>query len=144
MGILSRESFATLVKVASEVASGRRDYLPVYDTELFGRRRCVRARFIHVDLAKLHRSALEYLLRGQPSAAFHCGYGREFSVLEVARAFARVLRRALPMQWQARREGDISVVVPNATLARSALGWTPRFASIDAVLQSSLARERRL
>jgi UDP-glucose 4-epimerase len=134
-----------LIKVASEVASGRRDYLPVYGTDYpTADGTCVRD-FIHVwDLAELHMAALEYLLRGQPSATFNCGYGQGFSVLEVARAFARVLGRALPMQWLARRDGDVPIVVSNATLARSALGWTPRLASIDTIVESALAWERRL
>jgi UDP-glucose 4-epimerase len=141
-----RSKHAThLIKVASEVASGRREYLPVYGTDYpTADGTCVRD-FIHVwDLAELHIAALEYLLRGKPSATFNCGYGRGFSVLEVARAFAHVLGRALPMQWHARRDGDVPVVVSNATLARSVLGWTPRFASIDAIVESALAWERRL
>lgn len=134
-----------LIKVASEVASGRRAYLPVFGTDyptVDGT--CVRD-FIHVwDLAELHVAALRYLLHGKPSATFNCGYGHGFSVLDVVRAFGRVLGRGLPVKKLARRDGDVPMVVSDATLVRQVLGWTPRFASLDAIVESALAWEQRL
>jgi UDP-glucose 4-epimerase len=134
----------TLVQVASEVATKRRPYLPIHGSDYpTTDGTCVRD-FIHVwDIAELHVLALEHLLQGGPSAALNCGYGRGFSVLDVVRAFDRVLGAELCTRLEARRSGDPAIVFSDATLARELLRWTPRFDSIDAIIQSAVDWERK-
>jgi len=133
----------TLVHVASEVATGRRPYLPIHGSDYpTGDGTCIRD-FIHVwDIAELHVLALEHMLRGGPSAVLNCGYGRGFSVLDVVRGFERVLGAELCTRLEARRIGDPAIVFSDATLARNLLRWTPRFDSIDAIIQSAVAWQR--
>lgn len=133
----------TLVHVASEVATGRRPYLPIHGSDYpTGDGTCIRD-FIHVwDIAELHVLALEHMLRGGPSAVLNCGYGRGFSVLDVVRGFERVLGAELSTRLEARRIGDPAIVFSDATLARNLLRWSPRFDSIDAIIQSAVAWQR--
>ena len=133
----------TLVQAASEVATGRRPYLPIYGSDYpTSDGTCVRD-YIHVwDIAELHVSALEHLLRGGPSAVLNCGYGRGFSVLDIVRAFNRVLGTDLPTRLETRRAGDPAAIFADPTLARGLLRWTPRFDSIDAIIQSAVEWER--
>jgi UDP-glucose 4-epimerase len=134
----------TLVHVASEVATGRRPYLPIHGSDYpTNDGTCIRD-FIHVwDIAELHVLALEHMLRGGPSAVLNCGYGRGFSVLDVVRAFERVLGAELRTRFEPRRIGDPAIVFSDATLARELLRWTPRFDSIDAIIQSAVEWQRR-
>jgi len=133
----------TLVHVASEVATGRRPYLPIHGSDYpTSDGTCIRD-FIHVwDIAELHVLALEHLLRGGRSAVLNCGYGRGFSVLDVVRGFERALGAELCTRLEARRIGDPAIVFSDATLARNLLRWTPRFDSIDAIIQSAVAWQR--
>jgi UDP-glucose 4-epimerase len=134
----------TLLHVASEVATGRRPYLPIHGSDYpTSDGTCIRD-FIHVwDIAELHVLALEHMLRGGPSAVLNCGYGRGFSVLDVVRAFERVLGASLCTRFESRRPGDPAIVFSDATLARNLLRWSPRFDSIDAIIRSAVEWERR-
>jgi nucleoside-diphosphate-sugar epimerase len=86
---------------------------------------CVRD-FVHVsDLADAHLLALEYLRTGGESRALNVGLGEGYSVLEVIAEVERVTGRELPKQFSPRRPGDVPVLVADAGLARSVLGWTP-------------------
>jgi UDP-glucose 4-epimerase len=133
-----------LIKVASEVALGRRAYLPIFGSDYpTSDGTCVRD-FIHVwDLAELHVAALRHLTAGGTSATFNCGYGRGFSVLEVVKAFERVTGWKLATRLETRRPGDLPIVVSEAALVRKALRWIPQFESIDAMVSSALAWERK-
>jgi UDP-glucose 4-epimerase len=134
----------TLMHVASEVATGRRPYLPIHGSDYpTSDGTCIRD-FIHVwDIAELHVLALEHLLRGGASAVLNCGYGRGFSVLEVVRAFERVLGTELCTRLEPRRIGDPAIAISDAALVRKLLRWTPRFDSIDAIIRSAVDWERR-
>ena len=134
----------TLMHVASEVATGRRPYLPIHGSDYpTSDGTCIRD-FIHVwDIAELHVLALEHLLRGGARAVLNCGYGRGFSVLEVVRAFERVLGTQLRTRLEARRIGDPAIAISDAALVRKLLRWTPRFDSIDAIIRSAVEWERR-
>jgi UDP-glucose 4-epimerase len=138
-----RKKTSHLIKVAAEVAAGRRPFLPIYGTDYPTRDgTCVRD-FIHVgDLADLHVAALRHLLNRGPSVTLNCGYGMGYSVLDVAQAFERVLGSPLPIRKEPRRPGDVPFIVGHAARVRNLLHWRPRYASIDAIVESTLAWER--
>jgi UDP-glucose 4-epimerase len=135
-------SNAHLIKIASEVAVGRREYLPIYGADYPTKDgSCIRD-FIHVwDLAKLHSLSLQYLLDGNASVVLNCGYGQGASVLEVVKAFGRAMKEELPVRFEPRRAGDVPVVIADAGKARDLLRWKPQFDSIDAIVDSALAWE---
>jgi UDP-glucose 4-epimerase len=134
-----------LIKVACEVALGRRASVPLYGQDYpTADGTCIRD-FIHVsDLADAHVAAVEHLLDGGPSRIFNCGYGHGHSVREVLATVGRVAGRPLPVTPAARRPGDAVEVVAAIDRIRGELAWHPRFDDLDQIIRDALAFERRL
>ena len=134
-----------LIKVASEVAVGKRAKIDVYGTDYpTPDGTCVRD-YIHVsDLARAHSAALAYLRRGGTSATFNCGYGRGASVFEVIDAVKRASGRDFPVEIAGRRPGDPPALVADVSRIRATLDWHPQFDNLDTIVGHALAWERRL
>ncbi|MBV9347466.1 MAG: UDP-glucose 4-epimerase GalE [Pseudolabrys sp.] len=134
-----------LIKVACEVALGRRPKLDVFGTDYPTRDgTCIRD-YIHVsDLARAHSAALGYLRRGGASATFNCGYGHGFSVLEVIEAVKRANGGDFPVEATERRPGDPATLVADVGRLRATLDWRPQFDNLDTIVTHALAWERRL
>ncbi|MGH9475030.1 MAG: UDP-glucose 4-epimerase GalE [Terriglobales bacterium] len=109
---------------------------------------CIRD-YIHVsDLAEAHLLALEALeqetsaepvparVPDLPERAFNLGHGAGFSVREVISAAERVVGHAISQILRPRRPGDADRLVADATKMR-ALGWQPRFPSLDDIIASA-------
>jgi len=101
--------------------------------------------YIHVDdLAAAHLLALDYLKGGGESRAFNCGYGIGQSVLDVVAAAKRVTGIDFAVVPAARRPGDPAALVADASLIRRELGWAPEPPSIDEIVASAWAWEKKL
>lgn len=135
---------AHLIRVALDVALGRRPELPIYGTDYpTADGTCVRD-FVHVsDLAEAHRAALDHLLAGGASAVLNCGYGRGFSVRQVVAAVERVTGRRVATRPAPRRPGDAAEVVADASRIRSLLGWRPRLHDLELMIAHAFAWRRR-
>ena len=134
-----------LIKVASEVATGKRDSLTVYGEDYpTSDGTCVRD-YIHVeDLASAHLAALRYLENGGKSDIFNCGCNRGASVREVLTAFEAILGQPLPFSMGPRRAGDAAALVANAGKIRDSLGWKPLYMELRDIVQSAWAWEKKL
>jgi UDP-glucose 4-epimerase len=134
-----------LIKVACEVALGKRAKIDVFGTDYATPDgTCVRD-YIHVsDLARAHSAALAYLRRGGDSATFNCGYGRGASVFEVIDAVKRASGRNFAVEIAGRRPGDPPSLVADVSRIRSTLDWKPQFENLDTIVGHALAWERRL
>ena len=94
--------------------------------------------YIHVsDLADAHVRALEVLARSGKSGAFNLGTGQPQSVRDVIGAVERVTGRKVPWTLAPRRPGDPAVLYAAADKARTELGWTPRFPSLDDIVRTA-------
>jgi UDP-glucose-4-epimerase GalE len=94
--------------------------------------------FVHVvDLADAHIKALQYLKGGGASDAFNLGTGRPYSVREVIASVERVTGRTVAWKMAARRPGDPARLFAIALKAQAALGWTPRFVELDAIVRTA-------
>jgi UDP-glucose 4-epimerase len=80
--------------------------------------------YIHVmDLARGHVAALEALEKSASSITVNLGTGRGYSVLEAVKAFERASGRTIPLQFVARRPGDVAACYADATRAEAEIGW---------------------
>jgi UDP-glucose 4-epimerase len=134
-----------LIKVACEVAVGKRDLLPVFGTDYDTRDgSCIRD-YIHVsDLADAHVLLLTHLLAGGTNITANCGYGQGASVFDVIKTLEAQINRQLPLDVRERRAGDAPTLIADSSLLRATLPWQPRFADLDQIVAAALAWERHL
>jgi UDP-glucose 4-epimerase len=100
--------------------------------------------YIHVlDLADAHILALEALASGHPGGALNLGSDMGMSVLEVIAGAKRVTGLDIRVEPAPRREGDPAVLIADSTRARQALGWRPRYTSIDDIVETAWRWHRR-
>ncbi len=99
---------------------------------------CVRD-YVHVvDLARAHVLGLEALRDGRvDSGIFNLGNGEGFTVREVVDAVQAVVGRSVPVRPAERRPGDPPTLVASSERARSRLGWRPRYAGLEVIVESA-------
>jgi len=94
--------------------------------------------YVHVtDLAQAHLLALEALEAGRPSTAYNLGNGRPHSVRDVLQAVTRVTGRQVPHSVAPRRDGDPAVLFASNARIHAELGWQPRFADLDVIIDTA-------
>jgi UDP-glucose 4-epimerase len=134
-----------LVKVACEVAVGKRPHISIYGTDYPTPDGTGVRDYIHVeDLATAHLCALDYLRAGGDSTVLNVGYGHGYSVREVLQSVERVSGERLKVIEEPRRAGDPPALVARADRIRQELGWKPRLDDLDTIVRTALAWERRL
>jgi UDP-glucose-4-epimerase GalE len=98
---------------------------------------CVRD-YVHVsDLADAHVAALQRLENGGASAAYNLGNGDGMTVRQVVDTVGRVAGSPVPYDVGPRRPGDPARLVASNARARQELGWSPRFACLEAIVQTA-------
>ncbi len=96
---------------------------------------CIRD-YVHVcDLADAHMLALQALWNGHPSDAFNLGNGAGFSVQDVIAAVEGVVGKRVKAEIGPRRAGDAERLVADSSKAREILGWVPRFAELQKIVE---------
>ena len=144
IGQSTREA-TLLIKVAAEVAVGKRPGLSMFGTDYPTPDGTGVRDYIHVtDLATAHLDALRYLRDGGTSATLNCGYGHGYSVREVLKSVEKVGGQRLAVQEMPRREGDPPILVARADRIKQTLGWKPALDDLDEIVRTSLAWERKL
>jgi UDP-glucose 4-epimerase len=134
-----------LIKVACEVAVGRRPHVAIFGTDYPTPDGTGVRDYIHVeDVAAAHVAALHYLREGGTSTVLNAGYGHGYSVLEVLASVERVAGKPLPVREEPRRSGDPSTLVARADRIRIELGWQPRLDDLDSIVRSALQWEQSL
>jgi UDP-glucose-4-epimerase GalE len=104
---------------------------------------CIRD-YIHVnDLALAHILAVEHLLGGGASDQFNVGTGTGHSVLEMLRAVEKVTGEKVPHTIGPRRDGDPPALVACPDKLRTKLGWTPRYTSLETIVEHAWNFARR-
>lgn len=126
-----------LIPLALHAALGTGPPLEVFGTDYPTRDgTCVRD-YIHVlDLAEAHSLALEKL-GTVDRLILNLGNGAGFSVLEVIESVERVTRRKVPWKAAPRRSGDPPSLVASHDQAVESLGWTIRFDTLDAIVETA-------
>jgi UDP-glucose 4-epimerase len=134
-----------LIKVASEVALGKRQSLEIFGNDYpTPDGTCIRD-YIHVtDLAAAHVDALRHLRAGGKNLTLNCGYGLGYSVLEVLEAVKRLSGMNFPVRVSGRRRGDPAALVANADRIRGELGWQPQYDNLALIIAHALAWEQTI
>ena len=134
-----------LIKVASELAVGKREQVSLFGTDYpTPDGTCIRD-YIHIeDLAAAHVSALRYLQEGGSSDVFYCGYGQGFSVKEVLDCVANIVNENLNIKQVERRAGDPAELIANNEKILATLDWQPQYNDIELICQTALDWERFL
>lgn len=141
----STKNATLLIKVASEVAVGKRDALYVFGTDFPTEDGTGIRDYIHVsDLASAHLSALDYLRKGGDSTLVNCGYGQGYSVKQVIDSVSKINGSALKVIEEPRRAGDPPALIAATGKIRETLDWTPKYNELDVIVETSLAWERTL
>ena len=92
-----------LIKVACEVAVGKRPELSIFGTDYATPDGTALRDYIHVeDLATAHLDALTYLRDGGKPSTLNCGYGHGYSVREVVHAVEQACGETLTVFETAR------------------------------------------
>ena len=112
----------------TQVASGKLDKLIIYGNDWPTRDGTGVRDYIHVmDLAEGHIASLEYLIEQKPRMInLNLGTGFGTTVLELINIFESVNNINIPYFISSRREGDMSSVVADNSLAREELNWFPK------------------
>lgn len=127
-----------LIPLVLDVAIGKRKHIEVFgDDYPTADGTCIRD-YIHVtDLADAHLLALDAIRTTQQSLICNLGNGQGFSVKEVIASAERITGRPIATRVSARRAGDPPALVGDAAIARSILGWSPRYKSLDSILETA-------
>ena len=134
-----------LIKVAVELALGKRTQMEVFGTDYPTPDGTGVRDYIHVtDLVAAHLDALRHLRRGGANLVLNCGYGSGHSVLQVLAAVKRLAGVELNVKMGPRRAGDPAMLVARADRIRRELAWQPRYDDLETIVRHSLEWERKL
>lgn len=132
-----------LIPLVLQAITGKRPPLQIfgedYDTP---DGTCIRD-YIHVDdLASAHVLAMYHLINGGESGIFNLGNGLGYSVNDVIQTAIAVTGQDVPRSYVARRAGDPARLVADANLAKSVLGWQPKFSDLSIIIEHAWAWEK--
>jgi len=134
-----------LIKRAVQTALGRQKSLDIYGVDYPTRDGSCLRDYIQVsDLIDAHMAALAHLRGGGESLTVNCGYGRGYSVLEVAEMVKKVSGVDFKVNLVGRRPGDPAAIIAKADRVRAALGWRPQRDDLAEIVRQALDWERRL
>ena len=141
-GLISKVS-SHLIKVASEVATNKRDHLIIngddYDTPDGTPVRD----YIHVsDLADIHLVSAKHLISGGQSDLFNCGYGNGYSVREVIKNLNSLLEKDINVKTGPRRPGDSKMIISNVDKFKKYFKWQPKHNDIKKILKTAIDWEK--
>ena len=140
----SGDKAAHLIKVACDAALGRRSAISVFGTDYPTIDGTGVRDYIHVqDLAKAHLDALAYLQTGAESQILNCGYGQGYSVRQVIDKVKEISGVDFPVIETERRNGDPACVIAAADRIRNILDWQPQYNSLDTIIGTALAWEKK-
>lgn len=129
-----------LVPYVTQTAAGIREMLTIHGNDYpTPDGTCIRD-YIHVvDLAKAHLQALRRIENGRMNGSyevFNVGTGKGSSVLEVVNAFEKATGVKVNYRIGERRQGDITEVYADTSLANEALEWKAEM-GLEEALSSS-------
>jgi UDP-glucose 4-epimerase len=143
-GLISKHS-THLIKIASEVAVGKRDEIIINGNDYDTKDGTAIRDYIHVsDLADIHLVSAKYLLDKNQSNIFNCGYGNGYSVKEVIDTYNKILNKKIKSRIGPRRPGDSKMVVADPSKFYKTLNWKPKYNNLEYILKTAYKWEKKL
>jgi len=143
-GLISKKA-THLIKIASEVAVGKRNKITIFGEDYPTPDGTAIRDYIHVsDLANIHINAAEYLIKKQKSEIINCGYGKGFSVKEVLEVVNNVSDYPINIERGDRRAGDSSMLVSNVSKLSNLLNWKPKYNNLNFIVKTAIEWEKKL
>ena len=143
-GLISKKA-THLIKIASEVAVGKRNKITIFGENYPTPDGTAIRDYIHVsDLANIHINAAEYLIKKQKSEIINCGYGKGFSVKEVLEVVNNVSDYPINIERGDRRAGDSSMLVSNVSKLSNLLNWKPKYNNLNFIVKTAIEWEKKL
>lgn len=142
----AHEPESHLIPLVLDVALGRRQAIKIFGQDYPTPDGTAVRDFVHVsDLSRAHQMALTALLAAAEPArlVYNLGNGVGFSVREIVEAVRRVTGHPIPVIEEPRRPGDPAVLIASSEKIARELGWRPRFASIDQIVESAWAWQQQ-
>lgn len=134
-----------LIKVAAEVASGKRSHIDIFGTDYPTQDGSAVRDYIHVeDLISAHIQALVRVASGKVAETYNCGYSRGSSVFEVVAAMEEVSGKKIEKRLASRRPGDAAQVVADSTKIRRVLEWKPEHDDLRTICKTAYFWEKSL
>jgi UDP-glucose 4-epimerase len=132
-----------LIPLIVHAAIGKRDKIMMFgDDYPTSDGSCIRD-YVHVeDLALAHIKALDYLVEGNESDVFNCGYGHGYSVKEVIDSVKKVSGVDFKVEVVSRRAGDPAELVADNTKIKDKMGWLPKYDDLELICASALEWEK--
>ena len=147
IGELPRGVPQNLVPYITQTAAGIRECLSIFgDDYPTPDGSCLRDYIDVVDLAKAHVVAIARMTGGKCKdkyEIFNIGTGTAVSVFELVHGFERVNDLKLNYKVTPRRDGDVTAVWADTTLANTELGWKAE-RTLDETLASAWAWEKHV
>ena len=143
-GLISKVS-THLIKVASEVATNKRNHLMINGDDYDTPDGTTIRDYIHVsDLADIHLVSAKHLISGGQSDLFNCGYGNGYSVKEIIKNLNEILEKDIKSKIGPRRPGDSRMIISNIDKFQKYFKWQPKFNDIKKILSSAVDWEKKL
>ena len=104
---------------------------------------CVRD-YIHVtDLADAHLKAFEHIKTTNKSDSFNLGNDIGYSVRDIINTVKKVSKKDFRVIETERRAGDPAVLISSSRKASDMLGWKPRYADIETIIETAWKWHRK-
>jgi UDP-glucose 4-epimerase len=127
-----------LIPLVFDAATGKRENIQIFGTDYpTPDGTCLRD-YVHVDdLSRAHIAVFDKLEEPGAALFYNLGTGTPTSVREVIAAVEKVTGMKVPVVEKPRRAGDPPALFADATKAKSELGWTVQYPSIEPIVETA-------